>query len=129
MKSQSALEYFLVSSFVMLVIILGFSYAFRESLSKTMEINLRQIEINIQKIIYYSEMVYSQGEPAKYVLKLNFPMETKVYNITNNTIAVECEKNNFYYILKFSVSVNESFFGNERIEIAAIKDYVRIKKV
>lgn len=128
MKVQSALEYFIVSSFILSVILIGFSLAFRESFSSISQANLRQIDLNIQKIIFYSQSVYSQGYPAKYTLTLNFPIETKIYNISNSLI-VEYSKNKFVYPLDFKIVVNESFSGLQKIEIVAENDYVKIRKV
>ncbi|MEM5832647.1 MAG: hypothetical protein QXE43_00490 [Candidatus Aenigmatarchaeota archaeon] len=128
MKIQSALEYLLISSFVLTIIIIGFSFAFRESMHQIFQINIRQIEVNIQRIIYYSELVFSQDAPAKYTLKLNFPIETKIYNISNVLIA-EYSNNKISYPLNFNIFVNESFFGFISIEIKNEGNYVKIKKI
>lgn len=127
MKIQSALEYLLVSGFVLIVVVIGFSFALKESLSQVSELNLRQIDINVQKIMFYSELVNSQGEPAKYSMILNFPLKTRIFNISN-TIVIEYLNNRIAYPFKFKVYVNETFFGQEKIEIKAEKNYVKIEK-
>jgi len=128
MKNQSALEYFIVSSIILSMIIITFSFAYRESFSNIFTANVRQIDVNVQKIIYYSQVVYSQGYPAKYTLTLNFPLETKIYNSSKNLI-VEYGKNRFVYPMDFSIFVNESFFGYQKISIEAKENYVEIKRV
>lgn len=128
MKTQSSLEYFLVSGFILLIIVIGFSFAYRESFNQIFQSNIKQIEINIERILYYSEFVYSQGKPAKYTLRLNFPIKTKIYNISDS-IVVEYENNRLAYPIRFNILVNDSFFGIEKVEILAEENYVKIKKV
>lgn len=128
MKNQSSIEYFLVSGFILLIIIIGFSFAYKETFSQIFQANIKQIEINIEKILYYCEFVYSQGNPAKYTLNLNFPIKTKIYNFSTYLI-IEYENNRIVYPIKFNILVNESFLGLEKIEIKAEENYVKVKKI
>lgn len=127
MKIQVSIEYLLVTSFFLTLIIIVFPFVYSQFQSAQKEYYFSLIEENINKISSLSEIIYSQGYPAKVSIELNFP---KITNLTcsNNKIYYEYENRKSFVSGNYNVSCSLTLYGISKIIIESnINGYVEIK--
>ena len=88
MKAQAAIEYMMIISIVMVIMIpLLFLVNSYMSQGKD-ELKVRALEDSVDALAEAADMVYFQGYPAKMTMKFYVPENVIMTNVSNNLIRV-----------------------------------------
>lgn len=91
-KAQAALEYMLIMGIALAILVPLFSVVSSQTYSFKTEMKLSSVEDSLQNLADSSDMVYSQGYPAKITTKLYLPEGTLYTNVTENIFHVRIKK-------------------------------------
>ncbi len=126
MKLQVSLEYILVTSFFISIVLSAFVFLYHQYYSSQSEYYSAVIEKNIKEISDLAEIIYIQGQPAKITLELNFPKLTKI-KCENDTIYYEYENVKNFIKGNYIAVCNLNLVAIQKIIIESKENYVEIK--
>jgi hypothetical protein len=86
MRGQAAFEYMLVVIIVLAFLVPMWAYIIDINNDAGDELTLSYAKNAVEKIVSASDLVYTQGPPAKVRLSVFIPQGIESYNITNRTI-------------------------------------------
>jgi len=134
MKAQIAVEYVMIVSIGLIIILIGSPYLFKTFTAYSDENRISLAKNTVHKIGESADMVFSQGQPAKMKIEVNIPEGIESVSFENKTILFK---------LKTSSGVNDVFYntipqltgnlpiksGNYYLSVAAYQDGVNISVV
>ena len=88
MKAQAAIEYMMIISIVMVIIIPLFFLVNTYMYEGKEELKLKALEDSVESLAEASDMVYFQGYPAKMSVKLYVPEGVTLAEVNENIIRV-----------------------------------------
>lgn len=132
-RGQAAFEYLVIVSMILIFMIPIWSYAVSTQQNTNTELILTYTQNAVNQIVDASNLVYSQGPPAKVRIGVYIPERISNITIINNTIKAEVKFNGeFSDIFAFSTATLNGTIpqkkGNYWIEIEAIDNYVQINR-
>jgi uncharacterized protein (UPF0333 family) len=89
MRGQTAFEYILVFSIVMLMALILTTYAGEMTKGNQEDIRVSDAITAVNKIVEASNIVSTQGVPSQITLSVLIPDEIRLINITGNTILMK----------------------------------------
>ena len=123
LKSQISLEYMLIIGFatIMIIPLLVIYYNYSSETSESVTAG-QSLQI-ARKIIDASESVYYLGKPSQTTLKLNFPNNIKLINISNYEVVFKIQtKNGLVEVVQISsVNITGNLPTSQGIHILTIK--------
>ena len=131
---QAAFEYLVIVSMILFFMIPIWGYVTSTQANTNTELILTYAQTAANQIVDASNLVYSQGPPAKVRINVYIPHKVTNISIVNNTIKLEVKFNGeFSDIFAFSNSVLNGSVpfdeGNYKVYIEAVNDYVQISRM
>ena len=100
MKSQVAIEYMIITSIGLMFILLSSDYLLKTFQSYSDENSISIAKNTVQKIGQSSDLVFSQGPPAKVKIEISIPKGIQEISFSNKTLLFK---------VKTSSGVNDVF--------------------
>ncbi|MEM5874583.1 MAG: hypothetical protein QW641_01465 [Candidatus Aenigmatarchaeota archaeon] len=130
MKSQVALDYFIVVSFFILILTPYIIYLTKLSASYKEDKDLALAMNALQKIGQMIDWIGFQGEPAKVSLIITIPESVISMNYTQNMIIWKVKTSagisDISYDTKFNVTLNITKRGELKVIIEAFENNVKV---
>ena len=133
MKAQSAMEYLSIVGIILVFIIPIWAYMVTLEQQTSVELSLSYAKNTAKRIVEASDLVYSQGPPAKLTFEIYVPMGVQDIIIQNNTILFNVSLGPTFTdvfdtstaTMNGTLSKNEGYYT---IEVISINDRVDIRE-
>lgn len=130
-KSQAAFEYMLIMGIALALLIPLFTYVNTHSSNIKRDLRKNALQDSLDSITEASDMVHSQGEPAKITVDVRIPEGVRSIEINNRTIIAEFNING--EITSIVSSSDAPLQGNlpespggYKVVVKALENYVNI---
>lgn len=130
-KSQVALEYLLMMGIAFLILVPLFNYINSYTVQTRSDLKRNALEDSLEQLVESSEMVYSQGEPAKITVNMYIPDGVVDQTIYNHSIVVGYEMSGLRtdLVVHSDAPLKGSLpreTGGYEVELKAEENYVNI---
>lgn len=130
-KAQIGIEYLIIMSFVVIIVMLILGIALFYSGSIKDRIKITQVNNCANEIISESESVFYSGQPSKSTVSCYLPDNVKLIEVIENSLIFTIQTNSGITRTGFSSNVPISgnipaFFGLRKIQLKAEQNYTLI---